>query len=883
MRRSLLFTLGVLIASITPTTNAVAEQLTQVRITAPPFVTPDQFNTGVTVTVEVSPVQRPVAGETTVPPSFVPLPAMQVEVSILGVTKSGFTTQSSPAPQPTSFSATFKSNEFASPPKRGPIAITAVAFKSAELVSNSTPAGLTATATASFFYDAPSSVPGLVMDLDSGANHTCALITDTGVRCWGAGEQGQIGNGALVDVDRATAVRTASGTLSEVKAIDVGMNHACALVGEEGEVWCWGANSGGQLGVGTSGAPSNIAVKTPISNAVDVAAGNEHSCAVLSNSTVRCWGRAGAPFLGGSSTTTPVKLSTAQPLTGAVEVAAGQVHTCIRLASGSVTCFGTSTFDRLGGGSASKEEYPRLVPGLTGALEIEAGRAHTCARTTSSAVCWGFNLNGQLGRGDTTTAPAAATLAAAPSAMSLGASHSCFVVADSTVCSGRNGNGQFGTGDTANSLAPLVVPLAARSVQLSAGDNHSCFLGPATPVAFVRCSGSNAEGQLGDGTFTDRLTPVRTGGMTGVAEIATGGSHTCALLVGGGGLRCWGANANGQLGDGTTIRRSVPTGPPSSSAPPANAFGIEAGGSHSCLLAGVAGDSTGDQLYCWGRNTSGQLGLGSTSDVHVPTLVGGVTPLSLALGDNHTCAVMPAASGQRRSIRCWGANGSGQLGDGTTTDRSVPTPVTGLTGTQPQNIVSLSAGSEHTCAVLDDGSLRCWGSNSSLQLGTTSVSLSKTPREAEFIAGATGVETGADFTCVIASDGEAQCFGANGDLQLGYPGSSSSFPVSTSGGVSSVKRLSATGRHICAWVDGAFTLNCWGSNDRGQIGNGSQDDSPDGTDAISGIVLDGEAGGSHTCAVLLDATVRCYGANDAGQLGDGGTEDALLPVTVTIS
>jgi hypothetical protein len=238
-------------------------------------------------------------------------------------------------------------------------------------------------------------------------------------------------------------------------------------------------------------------------------------------------------------------------------------------------------------------------------------------------------------------------------------------------CWGLN-SGRLGNGTTSAQVAPVeVAGLSTGVTAVSAGGNHSCAL---TTAGAVLCWGLGANGQLGNGTTATATAPVAVATLTsGVVAVAAGGSHTCALNTDGG-VVCWGANAKGQLGDGTTVQRSAPV---TVSGLSSGVTAITAGSFHTCarLSSGV--------VKCWGSNSSGQLGDGSTEDRTVPVPVSGLASdvTTVAAGGNHTCALKTNAR-----VMCWGANGSGQLGDGTTTMRKTPVDVVDLTDPEPQTI-----------------------------------------------------------------------------------------------------------------------------------------------------------------------------------------------------
>ena len=281
-----------------------------------------------------------------------------------------------------------------------------------------------------------------------------------------------------------------------------------------------------------------------------------------------------------------------------------------------------------------------------------------------------------------------------------GYSHNCVVTASGGVkCWGSNSNGQLGDGTTTARAMPASVNGLAGGVSgLRLGAFHSCAL---TSGGGVKCWGNNGSGQLGDGTTTTRSIPADVNGLTsGMIAIAAGWYHTCALTSSGG-VKCWGQNSNGQMGDGTTVQRPTPV---DVNGLTSGVVGVAAGYSHTCALTSSGG------VKCWGLNGSGQLGDGTTTQRTTPVDVSGLTSgvVGIAAGHSHTCALTTGGG-----VRCWGMNGNGQLGDGTTTNRSTPVDVTGLTS----GVAAVAAGYSHTCALTTGGGVKCWGYNSNGQLG----------------------------------------------------------------------------------------------------------------------------------------------------------------------
>ncbi len=228
----------------------------------------------------------------------------------------------------------------------------------------------------------------------------------------------------------------------------------------------------------------------------------------------------------------------------------------------------------------------------------------------------------------------------------------------------------------------------------------------------VKCWGANTYGQLGDGTTLDSATPVDVNGLTsGVSAIATGNGFTCALMTGGE-MKCWGWNSIGQLGDGTTANKSTPR---DVSGLISGVSTIAAGNAHACALM------TGGGMKCWGTNYAGQLGDGTTTNKTTPVDVSGLTSGVSAIattGGDHTCALTTGGG-----IKCWGFNSWGQLGDGTTADKTTPVDVSGLTS----GVSAIASGGGHTCARMTSGGVKCWGNNLYGKLGDGTTANKSTP------------------------------------------------------------------------------------------------------------------------------------------------------------
>jgi Regulator of chromosome condensation (RCC1) repeat len=338
---------------------------------------------------------------------------------------------------------------------------------------------------------------------------------------------------------------------------------------------------------------------------------------------------------------------------------------------------------------------------------------HTCALTvTGSVLCWGYNGNGELGDGTTTPRPtpvAVSSLSSGVTAIAVGGAHTCALTrAGAVLCWGINDHGELGDGSTTERLTPVAVSgLSSGVTAIATGDQHVCAL---TSAGGVLCWGANVHGALGDGTTTERLTPVAVSGLSsGVTAIGAGGLHTCALTSAGGVL-CWGANVFGAVGDGSTTDRDAPV---SVSGLSSGVTALAVGEDHTCALTSAGG------ALCWGDNEDGDLGDGTATDRDAPVSVSGLSSgvIALAAG-RHTCALTSAGG-----VLCWGNNDVGELGDGTTAHRPTPVAVSGLRS----GVTAVSASADGTCALTSAGGVVCWGDNMFGQLGDGTTTERLTP------------------------------------------------------------------------------------------------------------------------------------------------------------
>lgn len=348
-------------------------------------------------------------------------------------------------------------------------------------------------------------------------------------------------------------------------------------------------------------------------------------------------------------------------------------------------------------------------------------------------------------------------------------------------------------------------------------------------------------------------------------SVSGGSTHTCAVTAGDRAY-CWGNNTSGQLGDGTTIDRRRPVAVAGS----LQFRSISAGGNHTC------GVTTGDQAYCWGADADGKLGNGERVDhVSTPTRVlGGLAFRQVSAEGEHTCGVTTADVPY-----CWGDNTWGQLGRpvGAPTEVSVPVPVAG--GLHFRNV---AAGGWHTCGIATDDRAYCWGRNTSGQIGDSSHFENRdAPTRVAGGRRYLQLDVGVATSCAVTTGHLGFCWGDGRHGQLGNGKTYLSYWPRQIAGGRSMRRISGGFGQTCGETTDS-RVYCWGDNGAGQVGSGTIG----GTRLTPSLVVGGllfsqaNGGAGHTCALTSAGVAYCWGGNSNGQLGDGTTSDRPRPTRV---
>lgn len=656
----------------------------------------------------------------------------------------------------------------------------------------------------------PRTVTGLppVAAVSAGFFHTCAWTVAGEIWCWGDNDELQVADARRGAVTRPQLV---SG-LGNIQQLASGGRGSCVLE-QSGAIKCWGANNFGQLGNGVPGAASTPVTVVDVPAAQSISVGGYLACAITrSGGQVWCWGENDAGQLGIGSL--DVKARPQQTMmSGAVEIAVGESHVCARKLDGSVWCWGWNGLGQIGAGPGRGDNVlmPTQVRNVSGAVEIASGPNFSCAREGDGDVwCWGGDSYGQSGVGDTQYArdtPVRATQVDSALALGLGRDHACALRAGGQLaCWGRGALGALGDGSTVQSSVPLELP-GTSFTQLGAGSDATCGVDSA---GAGQCWGLNGFGQLGLGDSTDRLKPtaITLASAAMPAQFAAGYWRTCARTTAGG-AQCWGNNSDGALGNDET--------PPQTHDRPVVVVGVSGashlamGGGHACVRRGSDG-----AVLCWGQNASHQLGDGSTMPraAAVASTVTGA--LDVVTGGDFTCA-RTASMG----VTCWGDNSFGQLGDGSGMPRSAPvTVVAEAGGAALTGVVELVAGGGHACARTATQVL-CWGVGYAGQLGDN---MYGSANAARVVSGLTAMRVfaGGSRTCAIDMAGALKCWGDNFQGALGDGGfMPRAVPTQVMGLTSGVVDVAiGRGGHTCArTMDGKSW--CWGENEYGQLGVGS--------------------------------------------------------------
>ena len=678
----------------------------------------------------------------------------------------------------------------------------------------------------------PAAVPGHTFSqLAAGDDFTCGLEQGTNrAFCWGGNAFGQLGNGDATNLNNPVAQLVLGPNLTAATAptftqIAAGTTYACGLDSQQ-HAWCWGDPRGILVTrTGTVADRANVPLAYRNSTWSSISVGGSGACAIaaggLKAGQAFCWEiqwpgsqNAGSPLWDGS-------------VDGGLtyqSLAVGEDHSCGLTTGSDIVCWGSNGLGQLGNGAtpmpALVERSPVTVAGSTKWKSVFVNAGSTCATDTADAVfCWGNSAGDRFGDNRMTTSNSSVPVRVASprpiASLALGGTLACGAARDgasggATFCWGLQHDLDLGvmplescppvgggTGVPRCRTTPWPAASGHTFTSLTTGRQHTCGL---DPTGQAWCFGDNSSGQVGGptvyggfvgsascpnglGTCTSDPQPVVFIGGS-FSQIAAGDYHTCGIDRTTKLAFCWGSNAQGQLGAGGPVNAIVASNGPVAVAGAHQFASIASGGAHNCAI-----DVNGD-LYCWGSNNAGQAGIGTSGTVEttpVKVALAG-TAVSVSAGFRHTCAMVRQGTSPSLTYAfyCWGGNGWGELGDGTTTMRTVPTLVSG--GAYYLDFV---AGYGSSCGIQvtpppwplglpwgggapTSGPLYCWGilpgapTGSNIVMTPTLVAPGVSFRK---VRGGSGY----DFLCGITNDGKTRCFGWNNAGQLG----SADFPPIT--------------------------------------------------------------------------------------------------------
>ncbi|MBV8195344.1 MAG: hypothetical protein JOY80_07430 [Candidatus Dormibacteraeota bacterium] len=650
-------------------------------------------------------------------------------------------------------------------------------------------------------------------------------------------------------------------------------------------------------------APTGVAVDAATPQGwTSVAGGFEHTCAIRTDQSLWCWGRNDYGQLGVNNTL-PELDQPAQVAGSWISVATRVYHTCAIDTSNALWCWGINFHGQLAEDpAANAQEVAPVRVGSGQWIAVAAGETFTCAIAADGSLwCWGDDELGELGTGPGSGSSTPRELGAGPwHGLVAGYQFACALDANGAAsCWGNNGNGECGTITSANPAPIAPISGSNTFVQLTAGAYFACGV---RDDGKLRCWGADSLGELGDDGDTDESEPVAVDydQITDWTTLAAGFYHACALRSDGS-LWCWGNDAYEEFATTTAASfqgTPVPVGS-------ASYLELGLGAYHTCAIDGthqlecaglggggqlatlgshlsptqIAGTWTaasagrlttcgltflGSGLSCWGYNGTGAVGDGTTADRQQPTTVAGSWTSTISVGD-HACSLDSS-----HALWCWGANYLMQLDDTTTVDRTAPEQVSG------GSFMMVSAKYQHTCAITSGNLLLCWGSN---QRGESGASPSTSVPAAVTVTGAwTAVANGFAHTCAVNQSGGVRCFGDGLIGELGDGMNTSSYtPVAVTGLSGAIDQITAGEYHTC--VRQGVAVTCWGYDSHGQLGNMSTSVSPTPV-ALPGSWSDISAGDLHTCGVQSDGSLWCWGSNERGELGIGSLIEHHEPMKV---
>jgi len=711
-----------------------------------------------------------------------------------------------------------------------------------------------------------------------GLRHSLFVTNDGRLWAMGLNNRGQLGDGT--NTDRSSPVQVLVPNGLPVIAVSVA-GYDSLYVTSDGKLWAMGDNSSGQLGDGTTTdrtTPVQVTVPNGLPVIAVAAGGNSYSLFVTNDGKLWAMGSNGWGQLGDGTDNITKRTTPVQVAANVIAVSAGAQHSLFVTGNGNLWAMGYNATGELGDGTTTNRSSPVQVKNslgvaVTNVIAVAAGGDFSLY-VTSDGKLWamGGNFYGQLGNGATSgnnANPMPVQVATNVTAVAAGGAHSMYLTNDGKLWAmGWNTFGQLGDGTTTNRASPVQVMLSpgvpvTNVTAIAVGGYHSLYV---TSDGKLRAMGDNSLGQLGDGSAQ----PLVTAGFAHSLYVTSGGK-----------LWAMGDNTYGQLGDGTTTNRATPMQVMiSPEVPVTNVTAASAGNGHSLYVTSDA------KLWAMGKNDSGQLGDGTTTSraSPVPVMASPGVPaanvIAVAAGGAHSLYVT-------NDGRLWamGDNTYGQLGDGTTTNRATPVPVMVSPGVPATNVIAASAGGTHSLYVTNDGKLWAMGDNTYGQLGDGTTTNRATPVPVMVSPGvpATNViaaSAGGAHSLYMTRDGALWGMGMNrfNQLCLAAP-DSNVHPTPMPTAVTGYVKAAVAGSYHNLYVASDGKLWAIGDNTYGQLGSGTTAPRTAPVQVAANAAAEA-AGGHHSLYVTSDGKLWAMGDNTYGQLGDDTTISRTTPVQV---
>ncbi len=610
---------------------------------------------------------------------------------------------------------------------------------------------------------------------------------------------------------------------------------------------------------------SNTTSTTTIVKNLVTLYGNVNSgfCATLDNSTTQCFGANNIYGQIGASVSTGFQVAKHVPeLDNAKLIGRSTVQqTCFIKNDDLPYCMGNNDSGQLGDGTKTSRNTVAAVQGLSGVFtDVQVAALFGCALKNDGTIwCWGNNAAGELGDNTVTNHFIAAQVLNITTATKLEVATSsvCALLADQTIwCWGGNSVGQLGDTTLVNKKVPvLAVGLSGITTFMCGNNNCYALKSDGTVWAW----GLGTCSRLGNNSNANISTPIQISGLTNIVKLYASQASGYAINASGV-VYSWGYNVTGQLGDGTHTNQAIPT---IMSGIPADLDYLVTGPNDVCTV------TTSKVLSCIGGITGSGLDLPTGAFIEP---AGGLTLTNVGSSEATTACAVTTGGG----IKCWGRNDTNNLNIiGAAGLYRSPTDVPGFTS-GVQEVDTLAQG---TCFLKTDGTVWCWGSGTSGQLGNNALLDSAVAVQASGLTSVIKIDSGANHTCALKSDNTLWCWGLSGNGQVGYNSTAAKkIPIQV---LTNVSKFSLGTNTTCA-VKTDSTLWCWGANVSGQVGNGGTANVllPTQVSTLGTTAVDVAVGYLSTCATTA-TNIFCWGNNLMGQLGNGTYTNSLVPVQVS--